>query len=59
MSDSGQNILGLQLVFHLQPSMGGAEDAWSGVLGTDSPGQHFLGIFWSRTCPGALSCLDP
>lgn len=59
MSDSGQDILGLQLVFHLQPSMGGAEDACSRVSGPDSPGQHFLGIFWSPTCPGALSCLDP
>lgn len=47
MSDSGQDILGLQLVFHLQPSMGGAEDACSRVSGPDSPGQHFLGIFWT------------
>lgn len=42
MSDSGQDVLGLQLVFHLQESMGGAGDMCSGVSGTDSPGQHFL-----------------
>lgn len=59
MSDSGQDILGLQLVFHLQPSMGGAEDACSRVSGPDSPG-HFLEphLPWSIVLSGPLESMS-
>lgn len=43
MSENRQHISGLQLVFHLYPSLGGAGGAWRGVSDTNFPGQRFLG----------------
>lgn len=54
MSDSRQDLSGLQLVFHLQPTLGGAGGARREVSGTNSPGQHFLCTQQGSGAPLAL-----